>query len=153
MIIHPTAIIDPQAEIDDSVKIAPYAVIDGPVRIGPETTIGAHTVVSGHTTIGARNTIEYSAGLEYVRNARRRDQLPLRLGIRSVQLPFLLVQGSQPKELGISAGTALRFANNLAGLDLTLERVRRTQGDAYRENAWLFSVGISVRSGQASPLR
>jgi hypothetical protein len=133
------------------------------VALGPRLDVAAHISTRdwsvandglvGEGAIGARNTIEYSAGLEYVRNARRRDQLPLRIGIRSAQLPFLLAQGSQPKELGISVGTALRFANNLAGVDLALERVRRTQGDAYRENAWLFSVGISVRSGQAAPLQ
>ena len=57
MNIHPTAVIDPKAELDSSVIVEPYAVIDGPVKIGPETRIGAHAVVSGHTTLGARNTI------------------------------------------------------------------------------------------------
>jgi len=57
MNIHPTAIIDPKAQLDSSVVVEPYAVIDGPVQIGPHTRIGAHAVVSGHTTIGARNTI------------------------------------------------------------------------------------------------
>jgi len=57
MNIHPTAVIDPKAELDSSVIVEPYAVIDGPVKIGPETRIGAHSVVSGHTTLGARNTI------------------------------------------------------------------------------------------------
>jgi len=57
MNIHPTAIIDPQAQLDSSVTIEPYAVIDGPVVIGPQTRIGSHAVVCGHTTIGARNTI------------------------------------------------------------------------------------------------
>ena len=57
MSIHPTAVIDPKAQLDSSVRIEPYAIIDGPVRIGPGTRIGTHTVVSGHTTIGADNTI------------------------------------------------------------------------------------------------
>lgn len=57
MNIHPTAVIDPRAQLDSSVIVEPYAVIDGPVKIGPETRIGAHTVISGHTTLGARNTI------------------------------------------------------------------------------------------------
>jgi UDP-N-acetylglucosamine acyltransferase len=57
MPIHPTAVIDPKAQLDSSVIVEPYAVIDGPVNIGPETRICAHAVVSGHTTIGARNTI------------------------------------------------------------------------------------------------
>ena len=57
MNIHPTAVIDPRAQIDSSVIVEPYVFIDGPVIIGPECRIGTHSVVSGHTTIGARNTI------------------------------------------------------------------------------------------------
>ena len=57
MQIHPTAVIDPKAQLDGSVIVEPYAIIDGPVRIGPRTRIGTHAVVSGHTTIGADNTI------------------------------------------------------------------------------------------------
>jgi UDP-N-acetylglucosamine acyltransferase len=57
MNIHPTAVIDPRAQLDSSVIVEPYAVIDGPVKIGPETRVGAHAVVCGHTTLGARNII------------------------------------------------------------------------------------------------
>jgi acyl-[acyl-carrier-protein]--UDP-N-acetylglucosamine O-acyltransferase len=57
MPIHPTAVIDPKAELDSSVTVEPYAVIDGLVRIGPETRVCAHATVCGHTTLGARNTI------------------------------------------------------------------------------------------------
>jgi UDP-N-acetylglucosamine acyltransferase len=32
--IHPTAIIDPKAELDDSVEVGPYTVIDAAVRVG-----------------------------------------------------------------------------------------------------------------------
>lgn len=97
--------------------------------------------------VGVRNTMEYSAGLEYVRNPRQRDDMPLRIGVRHAQLPFLLVQGTQPKELGVSLGTSLSFANNLAGVDLAIEHIRRTQGSNYTENAWQLSVGFSVRTG------
>ncbi len=57
MNIHPTAVVDPQAQLDSTVTVAAYAVIDGPVKIGPDSEIGAHAVISGHTTIGARNSI------------------------------------------------------------------------------------------------
>ena len=57
MPIHPTAVIDPQAELDSSVQIDPYVIIDGPVRIGAGTRVCPHAVLSGHTTIGANNVI------------------------------------------------------------------------------------------------
>ena len=52
MSIHPTAIVDPQAEIDSSVEIGPHAVIEGPVKIGANTRIFPNAYVSGWTTIG-----------------------------------------------------------------------------------------------------
>lgn len=103
--------------------------------------------------IGARNTIEASAGLEYARNPRNRDHLPVRVGVRAAQLPFLLAEGTQPRELAVSVGTSLRFASNSAGVDLALERFRRTQGNDFRETGWTFSLGFSVRTGQSGGLR
>ena len=55
--IHPTAIVDPQAQLDDTVQVGPYAVIGPEVRIGAGTRIGPHTVVEGRTTIGRDNVI------------------------------------------------------------------------------------------------
>jgi UDP-N-acetylglucosamine acyltransferase len=56
-LIHPTAIIDPNAEIDGSVSIGPYAVIGPKVRIGKGSSVGAHCVIEGCTTIGEDNRI------------------------------------------------------------------------------------------------
>jgi UDP-N-acetylglucosamine acyltransferase len=55
--IHPTAVIDKEAELDSSVYVGPYAVIEKGVRIGADSRIMAHAVVSGPTTIGERNLI------------------------------------------------------------------------------------------------
>ncbi len=57
MTVHPTAVIDPRAELHETVKVGPYSVIDGQVTIGPETVVDSHAVISGHTVIGARNRI------------------------------------------------------------------------------------------------
>lgn len=56
-LIHPTAVIHPDAELHLTVQVGPYAVIGEGVKVGPETTIGAHVVVEGPTEIGARNQI------------------------------------------------------------------------------------------------
>jgi len=50
--IHPTAIIDPAAEIDSNVEIGPYSIINGNVSIGSGTVIGSHVVVDSYVTIG-----------------------------------------------------------------------------------------------------
>jgi UDP-N-acetylglucosamine acyltransferase len=55
--IHPTAIIDPRAELDGSVDVGPYVVIDGAVRIGPRSRVMAGAYLTGRTDIGADNVI------------------------------------------------------------------------------------------------
>jgi len=54
-LIHPTAIIHPDAQIDARVTIGAYTVIDGGVRIGPGCWIGPHVHLTGQTTLGADN--------------------------------------------------------------------------------------------------
>ena len=55
--IHPTAIVDPRAELAHDVEIGPYCVIGPHVRVGEGTVVASHVVIDGHTTIGARNRI------------------------------------------------------------------------------------------------
>lgn len=61
--IHPTAVVDPAAEIDASATIGPHAVIEGPVRIGAETRVMAHAVLRGATQLGRRNVVHPGAVL------------------------------------------------------------------------------------------
>ena len=61
--IHPTAIVDPAAELDSSVSVGPYTIIGPHVRIGAGTSVGPHTVIEGHTTIGRDNRIFQFASL------------------------------------------------------------------------------------------
>jgi UDP-N-acetylglucosamine acyltransferase len=61
--IHPTALVDAQARLADSVTVGPYAVIGAHVEIGEGTSVGAHAVIEGHTTIGRDNRIFQFASL------------------------------------------------------------------------------------------
>ncbi|MDJ0796101.1 MAG: acyl-ACP--UDP-N-acetylglucosamine O-acyltransferase [Calothrix sp. MO_167.B12] len=56
-LIHPTAVINPNAQLHPTVQVGAYAVIGENVKVGPETTIGAHAVLEGPLEIGARNKI------------------------------------------------------------------------------------------------
>lgn len=53
--IHPTAIVHPQARVEASVEVGPYAVIDAGVIVGGHCEIGPHVYLTGLTTIGAYN--------------------------------------------------------------------------------------------------
>lgn len=55
--IHPTALVDPQAELDVEVEVGPYTVIGAGVKIGRGTSVAAHCVIQGPTTIGQDNRI------------------------------------------------------------------------------------------------
>ena len=57
MNIHPTAVVDPRAEIHETASIGPYCVINGHVTIGPETIVDSHAAISGPASIGSRNKI------------------------------------------------------------------------------------------------
>lgn len=54
--IHSTAIVDPKAQLDESVEVGAYSIIGPNVTIGARTKIGPHVVIDGHTTIGSDNT-------------------------------------------------------------------------------------------------
>ena len=56
-LIHPSAIVDPAAELDSTVTVGPFTVIGPHVRIGAGTKVGPHCVIEGHTTIGRDNHI------------------------------------------------------------------------------------------------
>lgn len=49
--IHPTAIVDPKAEIDSDVEIGPYSIISGSVQIGKGCVIGPHVTVEPYVSI------------------------------------------------------------------------------------------------------
>ncbi len=63
MSIHPTAVIDPEAEVDSEVEIGPYVVIEGPVKIRRGTRVMAHAYLTGWTEIGEANEIHPGAAL------------------------------------------------------------------------------------------
>lgn len=50
--IHPTAIVDPEAQIDEGVRIGPYAIIGPNVRIGAQTIVGPHAYIEKDTRVG-----------------------------------------------------------------------------------------------------
>jgi len=52
MNIHPTAIIDPQAELGKNLTVKPYAIIEGNTQIGDDCIIGAYAVIRAGTSLG-----------------------------------------------------------------------------------------------------
>ena len=76
---HPTAIVDPAAELDRDVEIGPYAIVGAGVRLGAGTRIGAHAVVEGPTELGPDNVVFPHAVLGTAPQDRRWAGEPTRL--------------------------------------------------------------------------
>lgn len=58
--IHPTAIVHPEAKICANVRIGPYAVIDAGVELGADCVVGPHVYLTGVTKIGRGNAFHAS---------------------------------------------------------------------------------------------
>jgi UDP-N-acetylglucosamine acyltransferase len=86
MPIHPTAVVDPRAEIDSTADIGPFVVIEGPVRIGAGTRVLAHAYLCGATQIGRDNEIHMGAVIGHAPQdlAYRGEPTGLRIGDRNV---------------------------------------------------------------------
>jgi UDP-N-acetylglucosamine acyltransferase len=63
MSIHPSAVIDPSAELGHDVTVHPFTVIEGNVQIGDGCEIGPHAVIRRFTRLGARNCVTVGAVL------------------------------------------------------------------------------------------
>src|SRR5437868_3871095 len=55
--IHPTAIISPEAELAENVRIGAYAVIEGNVRIASDCVVRPHAVLCGPIVMGRGNVV------------------------------------------------------------------------------------------------
>jgi len=62
-LVHPTALVDPAAELAADVVVGPYAVVGPQVTIAAGTHIGAHCVLEGPMTIGRDNRIHPHSSL------------------------------------------------------------------------------------------
>ena len=105
--IHPTAIIDPKAELHETVQVGPYAVIDAHVRVGEGCRVGPYVHLTGHTDLGAENIIHSGAvigdapqDLKYQNESTR-----LRLGNRNVIREHVTLHRSNTLEEDTTIGS------------------------------------------------
>lgn len=103
--IHPTAIVDPAAELHESVEVGPYSIIDAGVRIGENTWVGPHVVLRGPMTIGRDNQIFQFASLGEIsqdKSARRDDATRVEIGNGNTIREYVTIQRGTLKEQGLT---------------------------------------------------
>ncbi len=86
--IHPTAIIDPKAEIAETASIGPYCVVGPDVAVEDGVKLISHVVVEGRTKIGKETTVYPFASVGHQ--------------------PQDLKYGGEPSELSIGENTVIR---------------------------------------------
>jgi UDP-N-acetylglucosamine acyltransferase len=55
--LHPTAIVDPRAELAADVVVGPYAIVEAGVALAAGCVLHAHAVVRGPAALGPRNVV------------------------------------------------------------------------------------------------
>lgn len=102
--IHPTALVDPTAELAEDVRVGPYSIIDANVRIGSGTVIGPHVVIRGPTTIGAANRIYQfaSVGEDPQDKKYHQEVTYLEIGDRNVIREYCTIHRGTQQDKGIT---------------------------------------------------
>lgn len=97
MPIHPTAVIDPQALLDEDVEIGPYSVIGPDVTLGPGCRVDNHVTLTGNTTIGADNHFHSGSVI---------GNIPQDLKYRGEETELVIGRGNTVREfVTVNAGT------------------------------------------------
>jgi len=55
--IHPTAIVEKGAELDDGVSVGAYSIVGPYVKLGRDCKVHPHAMITGHTTMGQGNVV------------------------------------------------------------------------------------------------
>ncbi|HUR39860.1 MAG TPA: acyl-ACP--UDP-N-acetylglucosamine O-acyltransferase [Verrucomicrobiae bacterium] len=103
--IHPTAVVDPKAELHESVEVGAYSVIHAGVKVGAGTKIHAHVVLDGPMTIGANNTIYPFASLGAVsqdKTAKYDDATRVEIGDGNTIREYVTINRGTLKEQGVT---------------------------------------------------
>jgi len=103
-LIHPTAVIDPAAELAEDVSVGPYSVIEANVTIGAGTDIGPHVVIKGTTRIGSQNRIFQfaSIGEEPQDKKYAAEPTSLEIGDRNTIREFVTLNRGTAQDDGVT---------------------------------------------------
>jgi UDP-N-acetylglucosamine acyltransferase len=102
--IHPTAVVDKNAELGQGVEVGPGAVIGPQVKVGARTTVGTGVVLDGRLTIGQDNHIFPYAVLGTPPQDLKYKNEPtsLEIGDRNLIREFVTIHRGTPQGEGVT---------------------------------------------------
>ncbi|MGO4151711.1 acyl-ACP--UDP-N-acetylglucosamine O-acyltransferase [Cupriavidus sp. YAF13] len=103
--IHPSALVDPKAELAADVTVGPFSIVGPHVRLGSGTQVGAHTTIEGHTTVGADNRIGPYASVGGTPQDMKYRNEPTRLviGDRNTIREFTTIHTGTVQDRGVTS--------------------------------------------------
>lgn len=104
--IHPTAVVDPDAELGDDVWIGPFCIVEAHTRIGSGTRLLSHVVIKEHTEIGADNEVHTGAVLGGPPQDRKfhGERTFLRIGSKNVIREYVTIHRASGEDLETTVG-------------------------------------------------
>ncbi|SFR48985.1 acyl-ACP--UDP-N-acetylglucosamine O-acyltransferase [Thiomicrospira sp. ALE5] len=104
-LIHSTAVIHPQAELADDVRVGPFCVVGANVKIEQGCQLDAHVVIEGHSHIGPNNRFfPFSCiGAEPQDKKYRNEPTELRIGTDNTFRENVTVNTGTVQDLGYTA--------------------------------------------------
>lgn len=111
-LIHPSAVISPEAKLAGNVRVGPYAVIEGPVVVGEGSIIHPHAHLIGPMTIGKNNFIGTGAVLGGAPQhlGFKGEATDIEIGDGNTFREFVTVHRAMP--LGAGHGTGITRVGN-----------------------------------------
>ena len=102
--IHPSAIIDPAALVDEGVDIGPFSIVGAGVEIGAGTRVGPHVVLKGPTRIGKDNQIfQFSSVGEDPQDKKYHGEVTrLEIGDRNVIREYCTIHRGTVQDQGVT---------------------------------------------------
>jgi UDP-N-acetylglucosamine acyltransferase len=103
--IHATAVIDPAAQLHETVEVGPYTVIGPGVSIGEGSWIGPHVVLQGPMSLGKRNRVYQFASLGEIsqdKTAKKDDATRVEIGDDNTIREYVTIQRGTLKEQGLT---------------------------------------------------
>lgn len=104
--VHPTAIVHPNAKVARGVEVGPYCVVGEHVEIGTGTVLQAHVVVNGWTTIGEDCNIYPFATIGAASQDRKYhgERAYTRVGSRTIVREYVSIQRATGEEAVTAVG-------------------------------------------------
>ena len=92
-LVHPSAVIDSEADIASDVQIGAYAIIEGRVQIGPGCVIEPHACLSGPMVMGRDNHVSHGAvlGKSAQHKGYRGEPTVLKIGDENIFREFVTI--------------------------------------------------------------